>query len=277
MTFSEGDFPMSLYDRYQHLSVQVADRVATVTLNRPESRNAMNRRLIHELRWIWTDLADDPEVNAVLLTGSGDYFSVGGDVKEMSERPGGDFLKEGEIPDPAQGRRLVNNLLDLDKPIVCAIHGDAIGLAATVALLCDVTVIAEDARIGDPHVKIGLVAGDGGAVIWPLLVGPSRAKEYLMRGSLIKGREAERVGLVNHCVPKAEVLGHARAIAQELADGATWAIRWTKLSVNKALKERVNLVLETSMALEKYCFKMDDHREATRAFKEKRKPKFTGR
>ena len=268
---------MSRYASYEHLLIEVADKVATVTLNRPAERNAMNRTLIHELRGIWTDLSDDPEVNAVLLTGAGDYFSVGGDVKEMSARPGGDFLLQGEIPDPAKGRRLVNNLLDLDKPIVCAINGDAIGLAATIALLCDITVCSATARIGDPHVKVGLVAGDGGAVIWPLLVGVSRAKEFLMRGTLINGTDAARIGLVNHVVAKDEVLAEARAIAQELADGATWAIRWTKLSVNKALKERVNLVLETSMALEKACFHMEDHKEATRAFKEKRKPAFRGR
>ncbi len=104
-------------------------------------------------------------------------------------------------------RRLVNRLLELDKPIVCAINGDCIGLAATIALLCDITVISPDARIGDSHVnKVGLVAGDGGTVVWPLLIGVAKAKEYLMRGTLLKGREAERIGLVNHCVPAGEVL-----------------------------------------------------------------------
>ena len=268
---------MSDYSSYEHLLIEVENKVATVTLNRPAWRNAMNRKLIHELRTIWTDLADDADVNAVLLTGAGDYFSVGGDVKEMAERPGGDFLLVNEIPDPAKSRRLVTNLLDLDKPIVCAINGDAIGLAATIALFCDVTVAAQTARIGDPHTKIGLVAGDGGAIIWSALIGVSRAKEFLMRGSLVNAVEAERIGLVGHVVPKDEVMTKARAIARELADGAPWAIRWTKLSVNKLLKDQVNLVLETSMALEKACFHMEDHREATVAFKEKRKPVFKGR
>ncbi|MGI4812993.1 MAG: enoyl-CoA hydratase/isomerase family protein [Janthinobacterium lividum] len=268
---------MSRYANYEHLLIEVKDQVGTVTLNRPQSRNAMNRKLIHELRSIWVDLADDPEVGVVLLTGAGDYFSVGGDVKEMSVRPGGDFLLEGEIPDPAQSRRLINNLLNLDKPIVCAINGDAIGLAATIALFCDITVAAESARLGDPHVKVGLVAGDGGAVIWPMLIGIARAREYLMRGTLINGVDAARIGLVNHVAPKQEVLPQAQQIARELADGASWAIRWTKLSINKALKERVNLILDASMALEKACFHMEDHKEATRAFKEKRKPKFVGR
>jgi enoyl-CoA hydratase len=121
------------------------------------------------------------------------------------------------------------------------------------------------------------VAGDGGAAIWPLLVGVSRAKEFLMRGSLIKGTDAERIGLVNYAVPLDEVLPKATAIAQELADGATWAIRWTKLSVNRLLKQNMHLILDASMALEHETMHMQDHREATRAFAEKRKSQFTGR
>jgi enoyl-CoA hydratase len=268
---------MSRYAEYRDLRIEVDNKLATVTLNRPEARNAINQRLIRELRTIWDDLGDDPAVNAVLLMGAGDRFSVGGDVKAMSDRPGGDVLEEGEVHDPMISRRLVNRLLELDKPIVCAINGDCIGLAATIALLCDVTVIADDARIGDSHVnKVGLVAGDGGTVIWPLLIGVSKAKEYLMRGTLLKGPEAERIGLVNHVQPKAEVLPFARRIAQELADGPIWATRWTKLSINQIIKDRVNRLMEASMALEQVTFELADHREATRAFKEKRKPRFGG-
>ena len=268
---------MSRYASYQHLKIEVENKVATVTLNRPESRNAINQRLIRELRTIWDDLADDMGVNAVLLTGTGNYFSVGGDVKAMSERQGGDVLEEGEVHDPMISRRLVVRLLELDKPIVCAMNGDTIGLAATIALLCDITVMSEDARVGDSHVnKVGLVAGDGGTVVWPLLVGVSKAKEFLMRGTLLKGREAERIGLVNHCVAAAEVLPLARKIAEELAAGPTWAIRWTKLSINQIVKERVNQQLEASMALEQVTFATADHHEAALSFKEKRKPKFKG-
>ena len=266
---------MTRYAEYQHMKIVVANKVATVTLNRPNERNAINQRLIRELRTIWDDLADDMDVNAVLLTGAGKYFSVGGDVKAMSDRPGGDVLEDGEIHDPMISRRLVNRLLELDKPIVCAINGDCAGLAATIALLCDITVMNEDARIGDSHVnKVGLVAGDGGTVVWPLLVGVAKAKEFLMRGTLLKGREAERIGLVNHCVAAAEVVPMALQIAEELAAGPSWAIRWTKLSINQIVKERVNHMLEASMALEQVTFATADHKEATLSFKEKRKPKF---
>ena len=197
---------MSRYAHYHDLKIEVANKVATVTLNRPDARNAINQRLIRELRTVWDDLGDDAAVNAVLLTGSGKYFSVGGDVKMTSDRPGGDVLEDGEIHDPMVSRRLVNRILELDKPIVCAMNGDVVGLAATIALFCDITVMSEDARIGDSHVnKVGLVAGDGGNVIWPLLVGVNKAKEFLLRGTLLNGREAERIGLVNHCVAADQV------------------------------------------------------------------------
>jgi enoyl-CoA hydratase/carnithine racemase len=260
------------------LAIEVADGVATVVLNRPEARNSFNADLIGELRTIWDDLSDDPEVNAILLTGAGDYFSVGGDVKAMSARPGGDTNREGEQFDPAVVRRLLVRLLEVDKPIVCAINGDAIGLAATIALFCDITVMSDQARIGDTHVsRVGLVAGDGGAVIWPLLVGISRAKEFLMRGTLLSGTKAAEIGLVNHVAGRADVLSSAREIALELAHGPVWATRWTKLSVNQLLKERLNTVYPASMALEHISFHLEDHKEATRAFIEKRKPVFTGR
>lgn len=263
------------YQSYQDLSISVSAKVATVTINRPQSRNAINQRLIRELRTIWDDLADDHAVNAVVLTGAGDYFSVGGDVKAMSERPGGDVLEEGEVHDPMVSRRIVNRMLELDKPIVAAVNGDCIGLAATIALLCDIAVMSESARIGDTHVsRVGLVAGDGGTVIWPLLVGVNKAKEFLMRGTLLKGPEAERLGLINHCVPATEVLDRAHEIAQELADGPVWATRWTKLSINQIIKDRVNRLMEASMALEQVTFALADHKEATQAFKEKRKPRF---
>lgn len=265
------------YSRYECLKVEKADRVATVTLNRPETGNRIEHRFHNELQDIWADLARDKEVNAILLTGSGKYFSVGGNVKGMQDRPGGDVFEEGEMLEPSGGRRIVQNMLDCEQPIVCAINGDCIGLAATVALLCDITVASQKARIADPHVKIGLVAGDGGAVIWPMLVGPNRAKEFLMRGNLIDAVAAERMGLINYAVPQEQVLPKARELAQELADGAPWAIRWTKLAVNKAIKDQFNLIMDASYALEMCTFQTSDHREAVQAFVEKRKPQFTGR
>lgn len=268
---------MSRYSSYQHVKVEVdADKVATVSLNRPEVRNAMNRTLIREMARIWFDLSDDPAVNAIVLTGAGTHFSVGGDVKQMSARPGGDFLDEGEHWDPVVSRRLVNNILELEKPVICAINGDCAGLACTIALFSDITVMSDAARIGDPHVRVGLVAGDGGAVIWPLLIGMHRAKEFLMRGTLLKGPDAERIGLVNYCVPKEQVLPKALEIARELAAGAPMAIRWTKMALNAVIKQNSLLVQPAAHAYEHLTIESQDHKEAATAFKEKRKGSFKG-
>jgi enoyl-CoA hydratase len=188
------------YSAYEFLKVETVDRVATLTLNRPDSLNAITSRMHHEIEQIWLDLAADRDVNAILFTGAGRAFCAGGDIKGMAAgklvggTPGGERFDRGPIT-AANGRRIVENMLDVEQPIIGAINGDAIGLGATLALLCDITVVSEKARFADTHVKVGVVAGDGGAVIWPLLMGPHRAKEFLMRGNFINGAEAGRIGM----------------------------------------------------------------------------------
>ncbi len=265
------------YGKYRCIKVEKDNKLATVTFNRPESLNAVNSELHDELEHIWVDLAADEEINAILLTGAGKAFSAGGDVKAMKARWGTEEGRKWTLTIPSAGRRIIQNLLDVEQPIIAAVNGDAMGLGANIALLSDVIVASETARIADTHVKVGIVAGDSGAVIWPLLVGPARAKEYLMRGTLINGAEAARIGLVNYAVPADQVMPKAREIARELADGPTYAIRWTKLSVNKWLKQQVNTILDASIAYEMVTFYTEDHLEAATAFAEKRKPVFRGK
>jgi enoyl-CoA hydratase len=265
------------YGKYRCIKVERENKLATVTFNRPEALNAVNSELHDELERIWIDLANDEDVYAILLTGAGKAFSAGGDVKAMASRWGTEEGRKWALKTASAGRRIIQNLLDVEQPIIAAVNGDAMGLGANIALLSDVIVASETARIADTHVKVGIVAGDSGAVIWPLLVGPARAKEFLMRGTFINGLEAAKMGLVNHAVPADQVLPKAREIARELADGPTWAIRWTKLAVNKWLKQQVNLILDASIAYEMMTFHTEDHREAATAFAEKRKPKFQGK
>jgi enoyl-CoA hydratase len=268
------------YSRYQHLIVDVVDNIATITMNRPERLNAINDQLHRELRDVWIDMGRDDRVDAIILTGSGRAFCAGGDVKDLhsvDEPFGGGRKKEPLAVMAADARRLANEMLDVEQPIIAAVNGDAFGLGANIALLCDIVIMADDARIADTHVNVGLVAGDGGAVIWPILIGPHRAKEFLMRGTRLTGAEAAAMGLVNRAVPRAEVLAQAQELAAELAAGAPLAIRWTKYSVNKALKHAMNLVFDVSIAFELTSMKSADHREGIAAFNEKRKPKFTGR
>jgi enoyl-CoA hydratase len=268
------------YSEYEFLQVNVADRIATITINRPDRLNAVHNVLHHELEQIWIDVRADHDVNAIILTGAGRAFCAGGDVKGMAEgslsgAPQKKGKGRGRGPIAASnGRRVVENMLDVEQPIIGAINGDAIGLGATLALLCDIIVVSEKARFADTHVKVGIVAGDGGAVIWPLLIGPHRAKDFLMRGNFISGAEAGRIGMVNYAVEPESVMSKARELAQELADGPTWAIRWSKLSVNKWLKQQANLILDASLAYEMMTFNTGDHKEAVQAFVEKRKPNF---
>ena len=261
------------YTDYEYLHVEVADRVATVTINRPEQRNAVHAALHHEFEQIWLDLAQDRDVNAILLTGAGEAFSVGGDLTSR-DKPTKAKGRGGRRIVMADGRRVIENLLDVEQPVVAAINGDALGFAANVALLCDVTVASETAKLADTHVALGAVAGDGGAVIWPLLIGPNRAKEFLMLGDSITGADAAQIGLVNYAVSEQEVLPKARELVQRLADGPTWAIRWSKLAVNKWLKQQANLIMDAGLAYEALTLTTQDHKEALKALRENRKPDY---
>lgn len=260
------------YEKYQHIHVALDDGVATVTMNRPEALNSANPAMHRELEDVWVDIAADERIRSVVLTGAGKAFSAGGDVKGMADRAGTPEGFRHALRAPAHTRKLWQNMLEVGPPIVAGINGDAVGFGCTLALFCDITVMSETARIGDSHVKVGLVAGDGGAVIMPLLIGASHAKDLLMRGKLLNGVQAREMRLVNYAVPQDQVLAEAQQIARELADLPGWAVRWTKLSVNKRLKDQLNLVLDTSIAYEMLTMQSRDFASATRAFAEKRKP-----
>ncbi len=267
------------YSSYETLKIETANKVATVTLNRPERLNAVNATMHNELERFFGEVNSDGEINAIVLTGAGRAFCAGGDISGFnSASPPAEGPPPKIQPTFSRGpRRLILNYLEIEAPVIVALNGDAIGLGATIALFGDVVIASETARLADTHVKIGLVAGDGGSIIWPLLAGVHRAKEYLMTGDFIAAQEAERIGLVNRVLPAGEVLPAARALAERLASGPTWAVRWTKASINKALRDQLNLVLDTSLAYESLSASTLDHEEAARAFMEKRPPKFSGR
>ena len=260
------------YSRYQCFEMTREGAVLVVSFNRPESLNAVNAELHTELSQLFADIARDRQAHAVVLTGKGRAFSAGGDIKWFQQ------MTSEQLDDLfVEARKIIIDLLEVEQPIIAAINGPVTGLGATVALFCDIIIASEQARIGDPHVQVGVVAGDGGAIIWPWLIGAARAKEFLMTGDLVDAQEAERIGLVNRVVAHEDLMSTAMQLATRLANGPTQAIRGTKASVNKILRDTANLVLDTSLALEKQCFHTQDHREAINAFVEKRQPNFTGR
>jgi enoyl-CoA hydratase len=268
---------MKDYNTLKTLKIENRDGVLLLTINRPDRRNTIDREVHDELDDLWNDFAEDPAVKAVVITGEGSTFSSGGDLKRLAGIAGTEEGFDFSLSLAGHGRRLFNNVMDLQKPLIAAVNGDAIGLGATLALYCDIVVMAEDARIGDPHVKVGLSAGDGGSIIWPLLVGPSRAKEYLMRGMLATGKEAERINLVNYALPAEEVVPYALKIAEELAALPSWAVRYTKATINIAMRQQFNASMDAALAYEALCMSTGDYAEATTAFTQKRKPRYSGR
>ncbi|MBR0797232.1 enoyl-CoA hydratase/isomerase family protein [Bradyrhizobium jicamae] len=249
---------------YKYLLVERrASGVAVVTMNRPESLNAINWDMHEELERVFVDLDHDKDVRAIVLTGAGRGFCSGGDQKS---------LDKGPLPSPTRsGRHLIRNMLEVEVPVVAAVNGVAVGLGATLALFCDVIFANPTARFADTHVTAGVVAGDGGAVIWPLLMGPVRAKHYLMTGEFISAEKAAAMGMINEVVSNRDVKDAAIEYAELLADGPRESIIWTKYSVNKIIKQYAHLVLDTSAALEMLTFALPERREAVAAFAEKRK------
>ncbi len=261
------------YSRYKDILVEKRDRVMTITLNAPDRLNAFTGPMHNALSRIWDDVNDDPEVHVVVLTGAGRAFSAGGNVVAMQQKI--DDLDAWDAGMP-EAKRIVFRMLECDKPIIARVNGHAVGLGATVALLCDIIIAADSAKIGDPHVSAGLVAGDGGALIWPQLVGFARAKEYLLTGDLMSAAEAERIGLINHVVPADQLDERVYGLAQRLADGAMKSIRWTKQTINIPLRQLAHSMMDLSLSVETQSNRTKDHQEAVRAFGEKRRPNFTG-
>lgn len=259
---------------FSTIALERRGRLLVLTFDRAEALNAVNLELHDQLPEALAFAAMDAGSDVVLLTGAGRAFSAGGDIGHMEHNAANPHLFDHEA---RQAKRIVNALLDIEKPVVCRMNGHAIGLGATIALLCDIIIAADTAKIGDPHVGIGLVAGDGGAFVWAQRIGLARAKEYLLTGDLLTASKAAEIGLINHCVPADQLDIAVDTLCQRLLDGAPNAIRWTKVLTNMELKRIANAVMEAGIAYESVSVRSADHREGVAALREKRKPVFTGR
>jgi enoyl-CoA hydratase len=259
------------FGTYQHLVFERrAEGVLLITIDRPERMNATNARLHTELVTVWRDVAEDPDTRAVVITGAGRAFSAGGDL-EMIEQMAGDYNRVAQMA--SEAAQLPLNMLDCEKPIVSAINGTAVGAGLAVALMADISVIAQDAKLTDGHLRLGVVAGDHAAVLWPLLCGMAKAKYYLLTADFIDGEEAERIGLVSRCVPRDQVLDTALEIATRIATGPQQAARWTKRTLNHWLRQAIP-AFDASVAYEMLTFMGQDVLEGARAIQERRAPKF---
>ncbi len=265
---------MNRYDDYQTIACAREGRILRLTINRPDVLNAVNARMHKELSRIFYDVAADDEADIIVLTGAGRAFCAGGDL-DWLQAAADDSALFARIA--VEAKQIVFGMLDCEKPVICRLNGDAIGLGATIALFCDVIIAAETARIGDLHVNVGLVAGDGGAIIWPQLTGYPRAKEFLMTGKIIDGRQAAELGLVNYAVAAEELDERTDEMARRLEAGPTIAVRLTKAAINVGLKQLAHGMMDASIAYESLTNSMPDHKEGLAAFRERRKPKFSDR
>ena len=238
--------------------------IAVLTMNNPDARNAFTDDLHEALREVWLHLAEDHALRAVVLTGAGKAFSAGGDI------PG--FIRSYDSLDHRRlelrrARRLIDAMAEFPKPVIAAVNGPAVGLGCSVAVTCDLVLIAESAWMADTHVSIGLVAGDGGAATWPLFMSLLKAKEYLLTGDRIPAIEAVNLGLANRVVPDDQLLKEALALAERLAAQPPQALQETKRALNLHLQAAVSLVAPFALSAEAESFATDDIRRTIEKFK----------
>jgi len=239
--------------------------IRIVTLNRPESRNAFNDAMKLAFVDVLRTLARDTEARAVVLTGAGPAFSGGGDVTNFTNR----HRFENRFYWMREARALTDEMLRCHLPIVAALNGPAVGLGCSVAIMSDIVIIGQSAFMADPHVGVGLVAADGGAVLWPLIMSHLKAKEYLMLGKRIPAEEAVELGLANRVVPDADVRREALALAGELAALPWQSVQETKRAINLHLQQAVLQVMPMATTAESESFNTDAVKRYTEKFEQR--------
>ncbi|MGI9646827.1 MAG: enoyl-CoA hydratase/isomerase family protein [Ilumatobacteraceae bacterium] len=251
-----------------------SDGVLLITLDDPDRLNATDGPTHEQLSRVFRTIDDDESVRAVVVTGAGRAFSAGGDLEWIADQVG-DYGQTMRVMKEAGD--IVRTMIDCDTPVVSAINGVAVGAGLAVALMADISVMNEEARLTDGHIRLGVGAGDHAVAIWPLLCGMAKAKYYLLTADFLDGREAERIGLVSKAVPADEVLPTALSIAEKLAAGPVDATQLTKRALNHWLRQALPN-FEASLAYEMLNFLGPDSAEGLAALQEKRPPDFgTGR
>lgn len=246
------------YDLPEEITVTGDGTIRTVTINRPAELNSVNKNLHWGLANVWRQLAADKQVRVVVLTGAGRAFSAGGDLNWIAT-----FLDDAAARDESirEGAAIVEEMLRFPLPIIAAVNGPAVGLGCSVALLCDIVLISETAYFADPHVAVGLVAGDGGAALWPLLTPILRSREYLYTGDRIDAGLAVELGLASRRVAPDELLAQAQHLAGRLAGQPPEALQGTKRVVNMYLSQVLGGVLQAGFAAEVATMKTAEHRQ----------------
>lgn len=244
--------------RSEVLTVERDGAVAIVRMNRPDQHNAADATLHRRLAEVWSEIRVDHTVRAVVLTGAGGAFSAGGDFALMQAT-----RNDSDVADVVfdEARRTVMDMINLPQPVVAAVNGPAVGLGASLAALCDISVVADTAFLADPHLGVGLVPGDGAAMLWPLFVGLARAKEFILLGERLTATQALEIGLINRVVPQQKTLDTAIEIAHKLASVPHRALQDTKRLMNLHANRALLGALEQAIAAERQSVLSAEHGE----------------
>ncbi len=263
---------------YTQIGYQQEGPLLWLVLKRSEARNALNTQMVEELLAALEQAEQDPEIRCLILTGEGESFCAGGDLKKMRAREG---MFAGD-PTELRGnyirglQRIPRRLALFDKPIIAAINGAAIGAGLDLACMCDIRIASEEAIFGSTFVRVGLVPGDGGAYLLSRTVGFSRALELMLTGRVIEAREAERIGLIHHRVPSEELSTEARRHGEQLAQSAPIAMQLSKRSAYRSWDMDLDRALELAASYQALAQHTQDHQEAVNALLEGRSPRFGG-
>lgn len=258
---------------YQNIKFEAKGPIAYVTINRPDKLNALNMAVMGELRTVFTSLQADAAIRVIILTGTGEKaFVAGADIGELSKH---NTVSAKEYTH--KGQSVLDLIENLGKPVIACINGFALGGGCELAMACTMRIASETARLGQPEVKLGIMAGYGGTQRLPRLVGKGRAMQMLLTADMINAQEAYRIGLVNEVVPPADLIKRAEEIAAKIIANAPLACQYTMEAVNHGM----NMTLEEGLYLEAtlfgVCCSTEDKNEGTKAFLEKRAASFTGK
>ncbi|HKZ52508.1 MAG TPA: enoyl-CoA hydratase-related protein [Candidatus Acidoferrales bacterium] len=255
---------------YKTILLEVSDRIATLTVNRPEVRNALSKETVEEMHAALRTLAARDDVGVLILTGAGEKaFVAGADIREIRERGKREALE-------AINQELFMAVENFPFPVIAAVGGYALGGGFELALACDLRVAAEEACFGFPETGLGIIPAAGGTQRLPRHIGWGKAKELVLTGEIIDAREAERLGLVSKVVPRAELMAAARALAERILSRGPLAVRLAKLTLNVAARAGLDAGLQVERLAQTVLFESKDKLEGTTAFLEKRKPNFRG-
>src|SRR6266849_2765210 len=259
--------------RLENLLYEKKGPIAYVTLNRPKVLNALNQATWDDLRTAFEDARDDAAVRGVILTGAGDKaFIAGADISELAHVTAVEAQESSSF-----GQAVLDLIENLGKPVIAAVNGFALGGGCETAMACTIRIASENAKFGQPEVKLGLIPGGGGTQRMPRLIGKGRALQLILTGGIINAAEAYRIGLVNEVVPAAQLIARAEAVLNEIFSNAPLAVKFSLQVVNDGMETTMTEGFALEASIFGLCAGTEDKKEGTTAFLEKRKPQFQGR